>query len=102
MGYASHRQLRRRQQREELSELRQSTSSSVSEVATLMKESRAFAKRADAWKRTVAGIVAEHGGSLCLTDTCAESVGPSDRLQVTRDEGNKTTTFTLIRGGADE
>jgi hypothetical protein len=58
--------------------------------------------RANAWRRTVGGILAQFGGRLTLEDVHAESVGPSDRLQVDRDEANKTTVFTLIRGGYDE
>jgi hypothetical protein len=91
MGYASHRQERRRQAREEAERLR--------------AESRALphmSARASAWQRTVGGIVSQMGGTFTLEDTHAESVRPIDHLQVTHDDERKTTTFTLIRGESNE
>ena len=91
MGYASHRQQRRREAREEADKLR-------AQAAALPH----MDARANAWRRTVGGIVAQLGGRFTLEDVHAESVCPADRLQVDRDVKHNTTTFTLIRGGSDE
>ena len=80
MGYASHKKAVNRK------------------VGSLLNHANAATM---AWKRTVGGLVAQAGGRIVLSDEHAESVGPTDRLQVDRDEANKTTVFTLIRGGSD-
>jgi hypothetical protein len=91
MGYASHRQERRRKALEESGRLR---------IAALSLPH--MTARASAWQRTVGGIVAQMGGTFTLEDSHAESVRPIDHLQITHDDDLKTTTFTLIRGESNE
>ena len=102
MGIASHRRERRRESREELSDLRTSAAEAVATAYSYKKQLDLAGKQVVAWKRTIGGLIAQAGGVLVLADDPANSITPYDKFQVNHDDKTGETTFTLIRGGSDE